>query len=176
MASPPNSNDKKPHITTILATEAHQFEQAHEFLSNFYPTIILDLCFPPLGHTILAYATPSSSTTVPATESASGPQTQPLGTLVGCMSFGELADMPSRTPMCEIRYAFTISKHDYGIASHLVSCVIQTARDMAFDCVFVTTVASMRHSVKLYEELGFQIIEAYRDTTSEGKTFLKILL
>jgi len=92
--------------------------------------------------------------------------------IAGCVALRRIDDDCCEMKRLYVRPAF----RGRGIAHELVQTLIGEARSRGYKRMRLDTLPSMQAAMRLYEELGFREIEAYRFNPIEGSRFMELLL
>ncbi|QSZ30733.1 hypothetical protein DSL72_000291 [Monilinia vaccinii-corymbosi] len=148
------SEEQEPlrECVCILATQPHQFEQAHDMLTSLYHKVsVADFSKPRcgilIGHLIPRIAIFSNGVSAPYLDMRC------LGLSLGCVAL-----QPSRAWLhsCEITYT-CVARHerDVDLSCILIGAAIALARDMGYDWVFMGRRAYFASEEPFYKRLGF---------------------
>lgn len=92
--------------------------------------------------------------------------------VIGCVALRRL-----ERGTCEMKRLYVIPElRGKGIGWSLALAVIEEARRLGYQRMRLDTVSSMRQAIKLYADLGFKTISAYRHNPIEGAKFMELKL
>ena len=153
-------------IEIIEANTDKLIAKAKELFQEYAESLGFDLCFqnfeqelndfpgqysPPRGRLFLAVS-----------------ENQPIG-CVALRDFGR--------DMCEMKRLYV--RPDFRgqkVGRLLAETVINTAKEIGYDCMRLDTVPSMKSANLLYKSLGFKEIKPYRPNPIEGALYLELSL
>ena len=92
--------------------------------------------------------------------------------LAGCIALRRIDDVCCEMKRLYVRPQF----RGRGIAHALVRTLIEEARSLSYARMRLDTLPSMKAAMRLYEELGFREIEAYRFNPIAGSRFMELVL
>jgi ribosomal protein S18 acetylase RimI-like enzyme len=95
---------------------------------------------------------------------------QIAGQTVGCVAIRRLGD-----DVCEMKRLYVVPQaRSHAIGRSLATAAIAEARTLGYRRMRLDTAPSMHEARRLYQQLGFREIEAYRYNPIHGTTFMEI--
>ena len=92
--------------------------------------------------------------------------------IVGCVGLRKLA-----AGDCEMKRLYVVPAcQGQGVGRALVQAIITEGRRLGYERMRLDTLPEMRAAQRLYAELGFETIPAYRHNPVEGSVFMELKL
>jgi len=152
------------------ASSGEQIALARDLFREYAAALQVDLCFqdferelqelpgkysPPAGRLLLAYNEDDA---------------RAIARLAGC---GALR--PLSPEICEMKRLYVRPEfRGHGIGRALTLALISAAREIGYRAMRLDTLPEMRQAQKLYQQLGFREIAAYRANPVEGVRYLEL--
>jgi putative acetyltransferase len=95
----------------------------------------------------------------------------------GSIPAGTIAVRPLRTDACEAKRLYVPPPfRGQGIAKNLLSAVIENARSIGYQTMYVDTLPTMHEAARLYQGFAFQRVEAYSPNPTPGAIYFRLVL
>jgi len=92
--------------------------------------------------------------------------------IAGCIALRKLENK-----ICEMKRLYVKSKfRGQGLGRKLATHIITEAKNKGYSLIRLDTLANMKEAMRLYESLGFKIIEPYYDNLLPDVVFLELEL
>jgi GNAT superfamily N-acetyltransferase len=150
----------------IQALSSSQVAQVRDLFHEYAASLSFDLCFQNFSQELAELPREY------------GP---PRGRLLSAFCHGQIAGCVALRPqgedICEMKRLYVRPTfRGKGLGRRLASAVIDEARALGYVRMRLDTVPSMKEAIALYESMGFEPIEPYRDNPICGALFLELEL
>jgi putative acetyltransferase len=144
----------------------HDWREARRLVEEYAASLPVDLSFQnfarELDHLAVEYAAPDGAFLLAGEH----------GAYLGCAG---LRKFDSGTGEIKRLYV-TPAAQGRGAGRMLAEGIVAAAREIGYSSLLLDTLPSMQSAQRLYEDLGFRRIEAYRFNPVAGTVFLRLLL
>lgn len=153
-------------ISIVIATSPQDVEIARNLFREYQAALGVDLCFQDFATELAtlpgAYAPPRGRLFLARKDMD----------VVGCVALRPLND-----EHCEMKRLYVRPQgRATGLGRRLAEAVIDSARRIGYQRMYLDTLPSMREAQGLYETLGFRDVSAYRANPIAGTRYLALEL
>ncbi len=171
--------DSIPPIDILEALEPGQIEAARTLFQEYADQLGIDLCFQGFEAELAAlpgdYVAPRGALLLALVDGAVAGccALRPLDLLIGThaliqddVDYANAAEMKR----LYVRKAF----RGFGLGRRLSEAILESARQLDYDCVLLDTLDEMESARALYEDLGFEEVPPYYHNPLAGAHYLKV--
>ena len=160
--------DSIPPIDILEALEPGQIEAARTLFQEYADQLGIDLCFQGFEAELAALP---------------GDYVAPRGALLQALVDGAVAGCCALRPLDDVDYANAAEMkrlyvrkafRGFGLGRRLSEAILESARQLDYDCVLLDTLDEMESARALYEDLGFEEVPPYYHNPLAGAHYLKV--